>query len=331
MKTKTIVITFILLAVLMTACAAAATPVIEEVMVEMEAAAEVVADQPAPQQEAPPPENGPSEEAPNPDDPGSTDQLAFAPVGKKMVIKDAELEVLVQNTDVAIAQVNQLTADYDGYIISTQSWYVDGFKHATVRLGIPSQAFETVVNQLRDLGLRVISETAAGQDVSNEYVDLQSKLTNLEATADRIRVFLSEAETIDETLTISAKLSELEAQIEQVKGQMRYYEGRSAYSTITVNLVPQYPTPTPTMTPTPTATPVPTLTPTPVPGWNAQDTFEDASEVIVNVTQDTVDILIWFFVVLAPIGIFIGLIIWAVRRGMRAINTKYDPPTPKDE
>jgi hypothetical protein len=324
MKTKRIVIAFVLLAILMTACAAAATPVIEEVMVEMEAAAEaeLAADQPAPQKEGAPPENGPAEEPANPDDPGATDQLAYAPVGKKMVIKDAELEVLVQNTDVAIAQVNQLTADYEGYIISTQSWYVDGFKHATVRLGIPSQAFETVVNQLRDLGLRVISETAAGQDVSNEYVDLQSKLTNLEATAERIRVFLSEAKTIEETLTISAKLSELEAQIEQVKGQMRYYEGRSAYSTITINLVPQYPTPTPTMTPTPTATPVPTLTPIPVPGWNAQNTFDDASEVLVNVTQNTVDIMIWFFVALAPIGIVIGLVIWAVRRGMQTVSNK---------
>ena len=94
--------------------------------------------------------------------PSSPGQLAYEPVGNKMVIKDAELEILVQSTDIAIAQVNQLTADYEGYIISTQSWYTDGFKHATLRLGIPSASFETVLNQLRDLGLRVISETASG-------------------------------------------------------------------------------------------------------------------------------------------------------------------------
>ena len=149
-----------------------------------------------------------------------------------------------------------------------------------------------------------------GQDVSNEYVDLQSKLTNLEATAARIRDFLNDAKTIEETLTVSAQLAELEAQIEQVKGQMRYYQGRSAYSTVTINLVPQHPTPTPTLTPTPLP---PTPTPTPTPGWNAADTFDDASKVLVNLTQDTIDLLIWVGLVLLPIAAVIGIFIWIIR------------------
>ena len=156
----------------------------------------------------------------------------------------------------------------------------------------------------------MIKESASGQDVSNEYVDLQSKLTNLEATTARIRDFLNDAETIDETLTISAQLAELEAQIEQVKGQMRYYEGRSAYSTVTVNLVPQHPTPTPTLTPTPIP---PTPTPTPTPGWTAADTFDDASEVLINLTQATVDLLIWIGMIFVPIAGVTGILVWAIR------------------
>jgi hypothetical protein len=310
MNTKRFFISFTILALLLTACASAATPTIEEMAAyEAEAPAEVfqdIAPEPADPSE-------PSDQPTNPENgeaPGNPGQLAYEPVGNKMVIKDAQLDILVQNTDIAIAQVNQLTADYDGYIISTQSHYENGFKHATIRLGIPSAAFETVLNQLRDLGLKVIQESASGEDVSNEYVDLQSKLTNLEATAARIREFLNNAKTIEETLTISAQLAELEGQIEQVKGQMRYYEGRSAYSTVTVNLVPEYPTPTPTLTPTPVP---PTPTPTPAPGWNAGDTFEDASEVLVNMTQSTVDLLIWFGMVLLPIIVVIGLIVWIIR------------------
>lgn len=303
MNTKRLFISFTILAILLTACASAATPIIEEMAAfEAEAPAEVL-------QDVAPEPAGPADPG-NSEAPGGPGQLAYEPVGNKMVIKDAQLDVLVESTDVAIAQVNQLTADYDGYIISTQSHYENGFKHATIRLGIPSASFETVLNQLRDLGLKVIQESASGEDVSNEYVDLQSKLTNLEATAARIREFLDAAKTIEETLTISAQLAELEGQIEQVKGQMRYYEGRSAYSTVTVNLVPQYPTPTPTLTPTPIpATP----TPTPMPGWNAADTFDEASDVLVNMTQSTVDLLIWFGMVLLPIIAVIGAIIWISR------------------
>jgi hypothetical protein len=295
-----------LLILLLTACASAATPIIEEMIAyEAEAPEDLVLDV----EPEPPGPTDPSDPSVDPDEgnvPGDPGQLAYEPVGNKMVIKDAELEVLVQNTDVAIAQVNQLTADYGGYIISTQSWYTDGFKHATLRLGIPSASFETVLNQLRDLSLRVIKETASGQDVSNEYVDLQSKLTNLEATADRVRDFLNDAKTIEETLTVSAQLAELEAQIEQVKGQMRYYEGRSAYSTVTVNLVPQHPTPTPTLTPTP-------IPPTPTPGWSATDTFDDALDVLINLTQATIDLLIWVGIVLLPIAAVIGIFIWVFR------------------
>jgi hypothetical protein len=310
MKTKRFFIIFTILALLLSACASAATPIIEEMVAsEAEAFEKPVLDvEPEPAGPAEP--SDPPVEPGEGDVPGNPGQLAYEPVGNKMVIKDAELEVLVQSTDVAIAQVNQLTADYDGYIISTQSWYTDGFKHATLRLGIPSASFETVINQLRDIGLRMISETASGQDVSNEYVDLQSKLTNLEATAARIRDFLNEAKTIDETLTISAQLAELEAQIEKVKGQMRYYEGRSAYSTVTVNLVPQHPTPTPTLTPTPIP---PTPTPTPPPGWNAADTFNEASNVLVNLTQATIDLLIWVALVFLPIAAVIGIFIWMIR------------------
>jgi hypothetical protein len=316
MNTKRFFIIFTILALILTACGSAATPIIEEMVVaEAEAPAESILDvEPEPAGPAEP-SDAPAEPGDG-DAPGSTDQLAYEPVGNKMVIKDAELEVLVQSTDVAIAQVNQLTADYGGYIISTQSWYTNGFKHATLRLGIPSTSFETVLNQLRDIGLRVISETASGQDVSNEYVDLQSKLTNLEATAARIRDFLNAAETIEETLTISAQLAELEAQIEKVKGQMRYYEGRSAYSTVTVNLVPQHPTPTPTLTPTPIP---PTPTPTPLPGWSAADTFNEASDVLVNLTQATIDLLIWVALVLLPIAAVIGIFIWIVRWVMRKL------------
>jgi len=310
MNTKRFFILFTLIAIVLTACGSAATPIIEEFVAhEAEASAGVVLDV-EPEPANPPEPSGSSAEPGDDPVPGSPGQLAYEPVGNKMVIKDAELEILVQSTDIAIAQVNQLTADYEGYIISTQSWYTDGFKHATLRLGIPSASFETVLNQLRDIGLRVISETASGQDVSNEYVDLQSKLTNLEATAARIRDFLNDAKTIEETLTISAQLAELEAQIEQVKGQMRYYEGRSAYSTVTVNLVPQHPTPTPTLTPTPLP---PTPTPTPTPGWNAADTFDDASKVLVNLTQDTIDFLIWIGLVFFPIAAVIVFFIWIIR------------------
>ncbi|MDR3576710.1 MAG: DUF4349 domain-containing protein [Anaerolineaceae bacterium] len=249
--------------------------------------------------------------------PGSANQLAYAPAGSGMVIKDAEMELLVDNTDRAISQVTQTAADSGGYIIDSQTWYAEGYKYAKIRLGIPSLQFEKMLNTLRDLAIRIVTEKASGQDVSSTYVDLQSKLTNLEATADRVRDFLKDAKTIDESLKINQQLADLEGQIEQVKGQMNFYEGRSAYSTVTVDLDPQFPTPTPTMTMTPT------VTPTSTPNWNPGATFHQASTVLESGTQATVDTLIWIIVVLGPIAVIILLVLFifmAARKKLKRLS-----------
>jgi len=226
----------------------------------------------------------------------------------RMVIKDAEMELVVENTDRAIDQVTQLTADYGGYLISSQSWYDGEFKYAAIRLAVPSEAFETALTNLRHIGVKVVRETGSGQDVSAEYTDLQSRLTNLEATSARVREFLKAAQTVEESLKVSQQLSELEAQIEQIKGQMKYYEGRTAFSTITVNLTPQRPTPTPAPTATPTATP------TPKPGWNPTNTFNNATGILGILFRATIDLLIWLTVVFGPFVLILGLILWLLDR-----------------
>jgi hypothetical protein len=150
----------------------------------------------------------------------------------------------------------------------------------------------------------VINETSSGQDVSSEYADLQTRLTNLEATAARVRAFLDEAKTVEEALQVNSTLSQLEAEMAQIKGQMKFYEGRSAYSTISVSLKPQRPTPTPTLTPT--LTPTPTSTPR----WNPGETFKDAGKTSVKFMQGTVDALIWIFVMLWPFILLAGIFLF---------------------
>ncbi len=239
MKTKILCLLSLLIMIL-TACSAAASQEAMSAPVMPEAeAVEVMGEAPAP-----------SGVVPISNETGSSDQLAVASSGR-MVIKDAEIELLISNTDTSLASVTQMASDFGGYIISSQTWFDGGFKYATVRLAVPSDTFETALNNLRILGSDVLRETASGQDVSAEYLDLETRLTNLEATSARVRTFLEAAQTVEEALLVSAELSELEGQIEEIKGQMRYYEGRTAFSTITVFLTPERPPPPPQPPPPP--------------------------------------------------------------------------------
>jgi hypothetical protein len=238
--------------------------------------------------------------------PGSPGQLASAPAASRMVIKNAEMELMVEEVDTAIERVNQLAADYGGYIISSQTWYEDELKYATLRLAVPSDTFEAALNHLRNVAQQVVNEVASGQDVTSEYVDLQSRLANLEATAARVREFLAQAQDVEEALQVNRQLSDLESQIEQVQGRMRYLKGRSAFSTVTVNLTPERPEPTPTPTPTP------------APAWSPGATFGQASTVMAGILQASVDVIIWLVVVLGPFALLAGIIFWVVGRLTRS-------------
>ncbi len=232
-----------------------------------------------------------------------------------MIIKNGDIKLQVEDTDVAIDRATQIVGDAGGYIVSTRVWYQpydDGknYKYATLTIGVPVLQFEKTLSKLRGLALKVLDESASGDDVTNQFVDLQSQLTNLEATRDRIKTFLDQAKTVDEALRINQELSNVEAQIEQIKGQMNYLQDRSAYSTITINLEPKLPE-IATPTPTPTATPQ---------AWKPGETFTNAKQTVTSAYQGIVDFLIWFFVVIVPILAPPALIIWGVWKLLRRKN-----------
>lgn len=251
----------------------------------------------------------------NPSDP----ELAAQAYGTMdhMIIKNGDMRLLVRDTDQALDGVTQVIGDVHGYVISSRVWFQDyygtNYKYATLTIGVPVDQFELALRRFRALAIRVMDDNASGEDVTSQYVDLQSQLGNLEATRDRIRGFLDQATTVDEALRINQQLSDVEVQIEKIKGQMNYLSNRSAFSTVTVNLEPDLPkievTPTPTMTPTP----VPELGP-----WDPGRTTHDATNTLVGIYRLLIDALIWVVVVLLPIfgppALLVWLVVWLVRR-----------------
>jgi hypothetical protein len=237
----------------------------------------------------------------------------------RMIIKNAEIKLLVEKTDNAIDRSMQVVGDVGGYIISSKVWYqeMDGenYKYATLSIGVPVDQFETAMRRLRGMAVKVLDENASGQDVSSEYVDLQSQLGNLEATRDRIRGFLNDAKTVEESLQINQELTNIEGQIEQVKGRMNFLSNRSAYSTITVNLEPDIPP----VTPAPTPTPIPTATPEP---WNPGRTVGHATEAVTGIYQGLVEVAIWFLIVILPLLAPPALIIWVIYKIATRKNKK---------
>jgi len=243
----------------------------------------------------------------------------------RKIIKNADMRLLVQDTDVAISRSTQIVTDLGGYIVSSRTWYQNYFgnnlRYATITIGIPVDQFERALQRFRDLSVRVLDENASGEDVTDQYVDLQSQVQNLEATRARIQEFLKDAKTVDEALRINQQLSEIEGEIEQLKGRMNYLADRAAFSTITVNFEPELPilTPTPTPTIAPTFTPRPTSTPVP---WKPGETFSNAKKAVTFTYRGIADFLIWLFVVILPVFLPFILVLWGLWKLFRRNKTK---------
>ena len=234
------------------------------------------------------------------------------PVTTHLIIKNADMRLLVEDSDVAVDRITQVVGDSGGYIISSRVWnqvHLDGknYKYATITMGVPVMSFERALTRLRDLSLDVLDETASGEDVTDQYVDLQSQLVNLEATRERIKSFLDQAKTVEEALLINQQLSEIERQIEEIKGRINYLQDRSSFSTITVNIEPKLPDYIP-----PTPTPTPSPTPTPKEPWKPGETVGSAWGTLVDAYQVIIDILIWILLVVVPIFAPPILVIWLI-------------------
>jgi hypothetical protein len=229
---------------------------------------------------------------------------------ERKVIKDGELHLLVQDTDTAIDRVTGVAVEFAGFILDSRTWYEGDHKYATLVLRVPVEFFEQALQRLRGIALKVEYETLSGQDVTDQYVDLQSRLRNLEATEARIRSFLDKATNVEEALEVNQQLSQIEEQIETIKGRLTFLAERAAMSTITIDLRPLVPTPT--VTPTVTTTPTPTVTP--VAAWSPGDTYSRASGFLtVSVWRRLVDVVIWTSVVCGPFLILLILIVLVLR------------------
>lgn len=236
----------------------------------------------------------------------------------RKIIKDATMTLEVPKVDLALSRVNAIAAQAGGYILETRADYVqEQQKQAFVKLAVPVDQFEATLQRLREGVNRIISEQASGVDATQEYVDVQSQLANLEATQARIRQFLDQAKTTEEALQVNAQLTEIEGQISQLKGRLQFLSQRAAYSTIAVQLQ-EPPPPTPTFSPTPT----------PEPLWNPNKTTQQASNTLMTIVQAIGTVLIWLAIVVLPLAVPIALLLGLLRL-FRRRKPPVTPPRPE--
>ncbi len=217
---------------------------------------------------------------------------------ERLIIRTGNLSIVVVDTEAAIADITALVEGSGGWVVSSNlRQYSETAKTGDIIVRVPSDGYNSAFEAIKGMALEVTNESSSGQDVTDEFVDLSSRLANLEATADRVRNFLDETKNVEEALAVNQELSRLEGDIEVIKGRMQFLSQSASFSTITVNLTPDE-----------------ASQPIEVAGWRPQGVAKDAVEALIEALQGIANFLIWFVIFILPVLLIIGVPIWLVIR-----------------
>lgn len=228
---------------------------------------------------------------------------------ERMVIKNADLAIVVKDPEVSMEAISKLAEEMGGFVVSSnlyQSYAPSGVlvPEASVVIRVPSEKLDEVMDRIKADSVEVQSENVSGQDVTSTYIDLESQLKNLEAAEKQLTEIMSKAETTEDVLNVYNQLTSIRGQIESIKGQMKYYEESVALSAISVRLIAEE-----------------TVAPITVGGWQLKGWANEAVQSLINFLQDFTEFLIKFVVSFIPklaiVALVFGLPIWLIVRAVR--------------
>ncbi|MBN1642113.1 MAG: DUF4349 domain-containing protein [Anaerolineae bacterium] len=223
----------------------------------------------------------------------------------RKIIYNVSLHLIVKDTEVAFSEVQRLAGEMGGFVSESRVWRTEGHRQATVTVRVPAGDLDDALARFRALALDVESENVDSQDVTEEYVDLEARLTNERRTeAELLELLETRSETgkTQDILEVHRELSSVRSQIESLQGRMRYLENLSDLATVQITLTPDA-----------------LMQPIDVGGWRPQGTARDAVRMLLRTLQFFADAAIVFGVYILPVLIVIAIPVTIVVLVIRAL------------
>jgi len=155
----------------------------------------------------------------------------------RKIIRTGDVSLEVDSYEATYTKLSDLMTAEKGQIAaaSTQKM-ANGKIQATVTLRVPPERFEAVLAKLKEFG-SVRNQRIGSEDVTKAYIDLETRLKGKEILAERLRKLLAEGKgTVKELMEVEVQLGATNEAIEQIKGEIKYYDNLVGLSTITLRL-----------------------------------------------------------------------------------------------
>jgi hypothetical protein len=156
----------------------------------------------------------------------------------RKLIYRANLVMPVEDYSKAQTQLRDLVALSGAYILQFSENANTGERGGTFTIKVAAGGFVSLLDGLEKISPS-LQRNVQGQDVTEEYVDLESRLKAKQLVESRLLNFMDKATKTDDLLAFSNELSKVQGEIEQIKGRMRYLDQNVSYSTIELRMYQQ--------------------------------------------------------------------------------------------
>ncbi len=152
---------------------------------------------------------------------------------QRIIVRTVDMGIVVEDVTAAIEAATDIARDMGGWLVGSDHTV----KHqGSVYVRVPAGSLDDAIDRLRRLATEVDYEIAHSQDVTDEYVDLKSRLRNLEATENALLALFDRAEKVEDALNVQRELVWVQEEMEVIQGRVAYLEQTSAFSLLNVYL-----------------------------------------------------------------------------------------------
>ncbi|QUW23843.1 DUF4349 domain-containing protein [Sporosarcina sp. Marseille-Q4063] len=155
----------------------------------------------------------------------------------RMIIHQARLQLNVKDFEKAEQNIEKKVNEYGGYIVESNVYREDDESvSGNITVRIPEKHFQKFLTATEGEAADILERTVTGQDVTEQYVDLKSRVKSKRAVEERLLDFMGDAEKTEDLLKISSDLAAIQEEIEVIVGKMNYLENQTSYSTVEISM-----------------------------------------------------------------------------------------------
>lgn len=220
---------------------------------------------------------------------------------EQRIIKTADLSIAVDGVEAKTQEIATMATGRGGFVqSSTIVEDTAGYKSGYITVRVPSSTFEDSVTAIKALAVRVERESVNGQDVTEQYTDLEARLRSAKAQEEQYLLILEKAQTVDEILAVQSYLQGIRYEIESLQGQIDSLGNQTEYSTISVSLSEEVRVKIPTEK------------------FDLGRDIRLAFDSVVRLAQAALTSIVFFVIVggaiAIPAGLLIALIVWVIKK-----------------